>query len=184
MHLKESLEKRSSIMSRNCLALVLAATSAVAAADARASDEFGLELASQIASVHAEGAQIYECRADASGTLAWAFREPVATLVDNGQTVGRHFAGPTWELADGTRLEARVVAQSPGAEPADIPLLKLAVHSATGTSPMAAAKAIVRTNTKGGVARGHCTTAGALLSVPYSADYLFFDGSVRADRGR
>ena len=29
---------------------------------------------------HAEGAQVYECKADAAGKLGWQFREPIATL--------------------------------------------------------------------------------------------------------
>ena len=42
--------------------------------------------------LHAEGAQIYECKAGADGTLAWVFREPIATLLSEGKTVGRHYA--------------------------------------------------------------------------------------------
>ena len=41
--------------------------------------------------VRAEGAQIYECKADAGGKLAWAFREPIAALLLAGKTVGRYY---------------------------------------------------------------------------------------------
>jgi Protein of unknown function (DUF3455) len=44
--------------------------------------------------VHAEGAQIYECKMDAHNNLVWQFREPIATLMIDGKTVGRHYAGP------------------------------------------------------------------------------------------
>src|SRR5262245_31229214 len=44
-----------------------------------------------VATIHAEGAQVYECKADASGKLAWQFREPIATLLIDGKTVGRHY---------------------------------------------------------------------------------------------
>ena len=47
--------------------------------------------------LHAEGAQVYECKAGSDGKLAWAFREPIATLLLDGKTVGRHYAGPNWE---------------------------------------------------------------------------------------
>ena len=47
-----------------------------------------------IATVHAEGAQIYECKMDNDGKLTWTIREPVATLLLNGKTVGRHPSGP------------------------------------------------------------------------------------------
>jgi Protein of unknown function (DUF3455) len=43
--------------------------------------------------VHAEGAQIYECKVN-SGKLVWQFREPIAALIADGKTVGRHYAGP------------------------------------------------------------------------------------------
>ena len=53
-----------------------------------------------VLALHAEGAQIYEWKADASGALGWVLREPTATLMD-GKTVGRHYAGPDWEHQDG-----------------------------------------------------------------------------------
>jgi hypothetical protein len=34
-----------------------------------------------VATMHAEGAQVYECKTDAGGRLAWQFREPIATLL-------------------------------------------------------------------------------------------------------
>ena len=37
------------------------------------------------------------CKAGADGKLAWTFREPIATLLADGKTVGRHYAGPNWE---------------------------------------------------------------------------------------
>jgi hypothetical protein len=44
---------------------------------------------------HAEGSQIYECKADKSGKLIWQLREPIAALIVDGKTVGRHCAGPS-----------------------------------------------------------------------------------------
>ena len=42
-----------------------------------------------VLSVHAEGAQVYECKAGADGKPMWSFREPIATLLLDGKTVGR-----------------------------------------------------------------------------------------------
>src|SRR5687767_9251802 len=89
-----------------------------------------------VATIHAEGAQVYECKADAAGRLAWKFREPVATLMVDGKTVGRHFAGPSWELSDGSLVTGRVSGSSPGATTADIPLLRLEVASQSGTGQL------------------------------------------------
>ena len=130
-----------------------------------------------VATIHAQGAQVYECKADASGALAWQFREPIATLLSNGKTLGRHYAGPTWELADGSAVAGKVAASAPGASQSDIPLLKLAVVSQTGSGMLAGINSIQRLNTKGGVAKGPCDSAGAFLSVPYSADYAFYKKS-------
>lgn len=128
-----------------------------------------------IALVHAQGAQVYECMAGASGQLTWQFREPVATLLDeSGKTVGRHYAGPHWELADGSVVVAKAVARAPGATPQDIPLLKLETTSRRGNGRLAEVSTIQRLDTKGGTAEGPCPAAGALMSVPYSADYAFY----------
>ena len=127
-----------------------------------------------VMTLHAQGEQIYECKAEESGKLAWVFREPTATLMLDGKTVGRHFGGPTWELTDGSLVSGKVAGRAPGLTPADIPLLKLDAAPKAG-GWLASVKTIQRLNTKGGVAEGSCETAGVLLSVPYAADYAFYE---------
>ena len=127
-----------------------------------------------ITTIHAQGAQVYECKADAAGTLAWQFREPVATLLENGKTVGRHYAGPNWEMTDGSAIVGKVAGRAPGKTPNDIPLLKLDATSRRGTGWIAEVTTIQRINTKGGAAEGPCNTPGTFLSVPYAADYTFY----------
>lgn len=127
-----------------------------------------------VATIHAQGAQVYECKADASGKPVWQFREPIATLLIGAETVGRHFAGPNWEMADGSGVSGKVVGRAPGATANDIPLLKLEVTSQRGTGRLTGVTTIQRLNTKGGVAEGPCATAGAFQAVPYSADYAFY----------
>ncbi|MGH6815524.1 MAG: DUF3455 domain-containing protein [Hyphomicrobiaceae bacterium] len=144
------------------------------AARAQVPDAIAVPGETLVATVHAEGAQVYECKADASGKLVWQFREPIATLLVDGKTVGRHYAGPTWELADGSGVGAKVAGRAPGATAKDIPLLKLEVTSQRGTGQLTGVATIQRLNTKGGVAEGPCERAGAFLNVPYSADYAFF----------
>jgi hypothetical protein len=127
----------------------------------------------KVVELHAEGAQIYECKADASGKLAWQFREPVATLLLDGKTVGRHYAGPNWELEDGGAVVGKVAGKAPGASAKDIPWLKLAVVSERGSGKLKGVTTVQRINTKGGTAEGACETAGSFMNVPYSADYVF-----------
>jgi len=126
-----------------------------------------------VVSVHAEGAQVYECKAGADGKLAWQFREPIATLLVDGKTVGRHFAGPSWELADGSAVTGKIAGRAAGATPKDIPLLKLEAASHRGSGQLTGVTTVQRLNTKGGVTEGPCESAGTFLSVPYSADYTF-----------
>src|SRR5450755_4348448 len=76
---------------------------------------------------HAEGAQIYECKPSSDGQLVWQTREPIATLLLDGKTVGRHYAGPKWEHIDGSAVQAKLVGNAPGSTVNDIPWLKLAV---------------------------------------------------------
>ena len=78
-----------------------------------------------VATFHAEGAQLYECKAGADGKLAWTFREPIASLFLDGKTVGRHYAGPNWEHTDGSAVVAKVAGNAPGKTPNDIAWLKL-----------------------------------------------------------
>jgi hypothetical protein len=123
-----------------------------------------------VLAVHAEGAQVYECKAGADGKLGWTFREPIATLLADGKTVGRHYAGPNWEHSDGSAVVGKVAANAPGATPSDIPWLKLDVVSRRGNGILTSATTVQRINTQGGKLEGACDKAGVLRSVPYSAD--------------
>jgi hypothetical protein len=126
-----------------------------------------------VATYHAEGAQIYECKTGSDGKLAWVFREPIATLLFNDQTVGRHYAGPTWELTDGSAVTGKVAGNAPGATAADIAWLKLDVASHRGSGLLSDVVTVQRLNTHGGAAQGACDQTGSFRSVAYSADYSF-----------
>jgi hypothetical protein len=126
-----------------------------------------------VLTLHAEGAQIYECKAGHDGKLAWAFREPIATLMESGKTVGRHYAGPNWEHADGSAVTGKAIGNAPGATANDIPWLKLEVTAHRGTGILAPVSTVQRINTEGGKLDGACDKAGSFRSVPYDADYVF-----------
>ena len=126
-----------------------------------------------VAAFHAEGAQIYECKIAADGKLAWQFREPVATLLSESKTIGRHYAGPSWEHMDGSAVAGKAVGNAPGDTPGDIPWLKLEVTTRRGTGVLSRATTVQRINTRGGVVTGACDQAGLYRSAPYAADYIF-----------
>jgi hypothetical protein len=132
-----------------------------------------------ITTLHAEGAQVYECKPDAGKSqsrvraMTWQLREPIATLILDGKSIGRHYGGPSWELTDGSAVKGKVVASAPGATSNDIPSLELEVVDQRGNGILSAATVVQRINTKGGAARGSCERAGDYRSAPYSADYVF-----------
>jgi hypothetical protein len=122
---------------------------------------------------HAEGAQVYECKAGADGKPAWTFREPIATLLVDGKTIGRHYAGPSWEDNDGSAVVGKVTGSAPGAAANDIAWLKLEVVSHRGNGVLTPVTTVQRINTNGGKLDGACDRPGAFRSAPYSADYVF-----------
>lgn len=126
-----------------------------------------------VARLDAMGSQVYECRAAENAAPAWVFREPKAQLYVNGLPLGRHFAGPTWELADGSNVDGRVVASVAAPKPSDIAWLRLAVVARVGTGTLTPATAVKRIDTNGGVLAGPCPSAGAVQEVPYRAVYVF-----------
>jgi hypothetical protein len=153
---------------------VIAHFAATSIAFAQMPDAIAAQGQTLVATIHAEGAQVYECKADSAGKPVWQFREPVATLIMDGQTIGRHYAGPSWELVDGSKVTGKVAGRAPGASAKDIPLLKLEAMSQGAAGKLAGITTIQRINTKGGTAEGPCDTAGTFMNVPYSADYAFF----------
>jgi Protein of unknown function (DUF3455) len=137
----------------------------------------------ELVTLHAEGAQLYECKSDSGnkpeeGALTWQFREPIATLILDGKSVGRHYAGPNWEYFDGSAVKGKVTASAPGATSNDIPWLKIEIVDHRNSGILSDTTAIRRINTKGGLAQGSCERAGDFLSVPYSADYVLLRGGM------
>jgi Protein of unknown function (DUF3455) len=130
--------------------------------------------------VHASGFQIYECQPnkDDATRLEWVLRGPEAELVDDtGHSAGKHYAGPTWEANDGSKVVGVVVARDNGPDAAAIPWLLLRAGSTTGQGAFSQVKSIQRLHTVGGKAPADgCNAAqsGQVLRVAYSADYLFY----------
>jgi len=153
--------------------LLLSALSVSAKAQTPLPDAIASPGETVVLTVHAEGAQVYECKAGADGKLAWAFREPIASLLVDGKTIGRHYAGPNWEHIDGSAVVGKVSGSAPGATADDIAWLKLQVVSSRGNGVLTGVTTVQRINTKGGKLDGTCDKAGSFKSAPYSAEYVF-----------
>lgn len=158
-----------------CLCLLgQVAASAVAAVPAALQAEGAPAL---LLSWQAKGVQIYECAAAASGRHEWQFKAPEADLSDaQGKPVGRHYAGPSWEALDGSKLVGEVKARDPGPDASAIPWLLLNARSVGGAGVLAAVSHIQRVDTVGGRAPAEpcgAERAGQQLRVPYTAVYHF-----------
>ena len=131
----------------------------------------------------ATGTQIYVCtaRADDPESFAWSFKAPEAELLDEtGAQVGSHYAGPSWEGNDGSKVVGEVVERADAADPGSIPWLLLRAKSHDGSGIFSTTTYIQRLQTAGGVApTDGCdqSTAGVERAVPYTAVYAFYSGS-------
>ncbi len=125
----------------------------------------------------ADGVQVYECRKAADASFPeWVFVAPEARLVDAaGTLVGRHYAGPTWEAGDGSKVVGVVTSKVDAPDPHAIPWLLLATRSTGKPGLFAKVSTIQRVATVGGVAPASgCGTAtiGKQERVPYQAQYV------------
>ena len=171
--LKNPLLKNALFKNAALTAILLVGSAVGAAAQSALPEAIAAPGETAILKLHAEGAQVYECKSGTDGALTWAFREPIATLFQDGKTVGRHYAGPSWEVSDGSAIVGQVAGTSPGSVAMDIPWLKLTVTSKRGNGVLSAATTVQRINTVGGRLTGACFKAGTYESVPYAADYVF-----------
>jgi hypothetical protein len=128
----------------------------------------------------ARGVQLYVCRAgvDKTGGYDWTFKEPRADLYDQqGRVVGRHYAGPSWEGADGGKVVGQLLAKAPSPDPSAIDWLLLSAMSTNGIGVLGKTAYVQRLRTRGGRAPlGGCsqTNSGAQTSIPYTAEYEFY----------
>ncbi|TMA27575.1 MAG: DUF3455 domain-containing protein [Deltaproteobacteria bacterium] len=126
----------------------------------------------------ARGAQIYSCKAKAADSQAfeWVLKAPDAELFDErGAKIGRHYGGPTWENADGSRVAGEVLQRS--AVQDAVPWLLLRARSNEGSGAFTKVTYIQRIDTVGGVApSASCDAAhvGDEARIDYSANYYFY----------
>ncbi len=125
-----------------------------------------------------KGVQIYECKATAAdpGKFDWTFKAPEADLTNKrGKKIGKHYAGPTWEANDGSKVIGEKKAEAP--RPGAVPWLLLQAKTNEGTGRFARVTYIQRVDTEGGVApaagcdQAHVKTEAR---VDYRASYYFY----------
>jgi hypothetical protein len=125
------------------------------------------------------GVQIYECKSVDGKPAQWTFVAPEADLFEMpGMTlVGKHDAGPHWQLADGSRVKGKVVTRADATNVGAIPSLLLSAQSVGSAGRLDKVTTIQRRNTVGGVAPStgcSATETGKQARVYYTADYYFY----------
>lgn len=127
------------------------------------------------------GVQIYVCAQakDQPGKFEWTLKAPEAELADaTGKPVGRHYAGPTWEADDGSKVVGEVVAHQDSPVPGAIAWLLLRAKETSGQGILSHTTSIQRLGTIGGKAPpGNCSQAsdaGKEVRIPYQAVYIFY----------
>lgn len=128
----------------------------------------------------ATGVQIYQCAATAADAtkFEWHFVAPQAELYDQQDNkIGKHYAGPTWESNDGSKVVGAVQAQSKAPDADAIAWLLLSAKSTSGIGAFGLTQSIQRLQTLGGAAPADgCDQArlGQQTRVPYQAVYRFY----------
>lgn len=121
---------------------------------------------------YGKGVQIYRW----SGTK-WEFVAPSAKLYADATFTGlvvNHSAGPTWESLSGSKVVG-AVNRSCSADAGSIPWLRLDVVVNEGPGIFKGVTQIQRLNTVGGNAPSTPGSfVGEVVSIPYTADYLFY----------
>jgi hypothetical protein len=129
--------------------------------------------------VKASGSQIYTCQAGGDGKPAWTLKAPEAELRDpHGTVVGRHSAGPTWKLNDGSEVVGKAVARVDSPDANSIPWLLVNATTHSGNGVLAQVTSIQRIHTHGGQppSASDCTSAklNSEVKSSYTADYYFY----------
>lgn len=128
----------------------------------------------------ATGVQIYTCKANKTDAtkFEWTFVAPEAELFNrSGNKVGKHYAGPSWESDDGSKVVGEVVSKQDSTDSNAIPWLLLKNKANSGNGVFAGVQSIQRVATVEGKAPTTGCDASKLnteIRVPYKASYNFF----------
>ncbi len=132
-------------------------------------------------SAQAKGVQIYTCKVKkkTANQYEWTLEAPEAVLFNskNGNQIGKHYGGPTWEASDGSKVVGEVKTRANAPNKNNIPWLLLATKSRAGNGIFSQVNYIQRVDTIGGKApTSGCDSnrVNAETRVNYTAIYYFY----------
>jgi hypothetical protein len=129
---------------------------------------------------NAVGAQVYACgpSKESKHKFEWTLKAPDAALTDDGgKPFAKHYAGPTWEASDGSKVIGALKAKADAPDATAIPWLLLEAKSNEGQGVLADIGWVQRVQTVGGKAPSTgCDKAhdGTETRVDYRATYYFY----------
>lgn len=125
----------------------------------------------------ASGVQIYKSTVENGAAPKWTFEAPLAELSAPKQAI-RHYAGPSWEAADGSKIVRDTntpVVTVPAKAAGDIPWLLIKVTPDAKPGLLSKIEYVQRISTRGGVApTAPPVREGTTIGVPYTATYVFY----------
>ncbi|MFF3402633.1 CHRD domain-containing protein [Streptomyces sp. NPDC002659] len=122
-----------------------------------------------------KGKQIYECRKGEDGTLSFQQRDVRAVLGGNiaHSFVAPNSGTPQWIAPDHSAVTGKLISKTPNGDKNIAELDLKATQSGKKRGLLAGTQEIFRLNTVGGVAPAGSCEKGAVVGVPYGADYVF-----------
>lgn len=177
------------VLSFACLSPAIAATDIADAGSQRPAPAAPADVPAALQVPHREqlvlkalgvGVQIYMCgpSKEDSQRFAWNLTAPEASLFDaSGRHLGRHYAGPSWEANDGSKITGVVKGHVDSPVKSAIPWLLLTTTSTASTGTFAKVRSVQRLHTVAGIAPAmqcDASLAGRTARVPYTADYYFY----------
>jgi guanyl-specific ribonuclease Sa len=141
------------------------------------------ETATLVLQLAAKGTQNYRCQSTSAGGTEWKLVAPEADLYRGadatGETAGKHGAGPSWTLNDGSSAKGDGAAAKKAASPetGSVAWLLIPAQSSGQPGALQGVTFVQRVGTHGGAAPAtgcDAASVGAETKVPYTATYVFY----------
>lgn len=130
----------------------------------------------ELLTLHATGEQIYQCVLK-DNDYKWIVYPDAVLTDDQGQPVGAHSKGPSWQYKDGSRVTGRISQKTNEARNKAMPWLLVEAIDHKGTGLLSTVSYINRVNTQGGlepILPCNGNHLGSEKRVAYTADYIFY----------
>lgn len=126
--------------------------------------------------LHATGEQIYQCVLK-DNAYKWIVYPNAVLMDEQGQKVGKHSKGPTWQYQDGSQIIGKITQKTDEARNKAMPWLLIEVVDHKGAGLLSTVSYVNRVNSQGGLEPTmSCDNnhLGGEKPTAYTADYIFY----------